>query len=153
MQKIKTVKIELEPGKFKDFKIKELSIADIIELTQTNSFFKAPEEDVDKKTQNGEDSGEVDFEKTATATIPSKTFIQELQEYGDEISKIMEKICDFDINDLRVLAPSDVRLLFDGFQEVNRDFLGVLEKLKILEMFKKVLTRHMSVFSKMLAIL
>jgi len=143
-RKVKTVKIELDDGSTKDFTIKELSIQDILDLSQQNAFFTQSATPDAKKSQNGEDPADTEAEKG---------LMEDLTQYGATISEIMAKICDFQLVDLKPLAPSDVAELYDGFKEVNATFLGVLEKLKIPEMVSKTIQKHMSNFSKMLAIL
>lgn len=141
MRKEKTVKIDLDEKSSKDFKLWELTIEDIITLSQGNQFFKSDPPDDIKKSQSGENSGE-----------PS-SFLVEFKEYLTDLNGIMEKTCDFTLDELKPLAPSDVKRLWDGWQEVNQDFLFVLAKLQILEIGKQLLSKHIKSFSKMLAIL
>lgn len=152
----KTVKIELDDKKTKDFTVWELSILNIIELSQNNLFFKSSDQDI-KETQNGQESAKnkADSSEKETPVEEEKGFLNEIAEYGDEIQRIMDMSCDFNLTDLKKdgIAPSDIRKLWDAFQEVNVDFLDVLEKLKIIEVVGKLMSRHLNSFSKMLAIL
>jgi len=143
-RKIKTVKIELDDKSTKKYTIKELSIQDILDLSQDNSFFKPETANTIKKSQNGVKSAE---------TAADKSFLEEIIEYGTEIEGVMEKICDFKLVDLKPLAPSDIKELYSGFQEVNEVFLDVLKKLGVLKMFTRMLEKHIKNFSKIAAIL
>ena len=147
MRKIKPVKIELDPdesGKSlsKTFTVKELTCAQIIELTQTSALFG--DGDDSKNSENGEDAAE-------KALQAPKGLLGELADYGEEIKKIMKATCDFTIEDLKPLAPSEIKEIYAAFKEVNVDFLEVLEKLKITHLYQQVLDRATSAFSKMFA--
>ena len=145
MQEIKTVKIELEKGTFKDFIVKELTVKQILELAKSNPFFAGSDKEGQqvKKSANG---GETD-EK------PNKTgLFGELSEYGGGLKEVMEKSCNFKLEDLSELAPSDIEAIYHGFREVNQTFLKILEKVKLLEALDKILDKTIINFSKMLAI-
>lgn len=155
MRKSKTVKILLDKivdGKpeEKDFVVKELSIRSIIALSQNNAFFSdsadEPTDDA-KKDENGKEpvEGEV-------VARPGTTLYDELSGIGEDIKKVMEETCEFQMEDMIDLYPSDVKELYEAFQEVNQTFLDVLRKLKILDMFLKIMERAFTNFSGMLAI-
>jgi len=148
MRKSGTVNIDLDGGETINYTIKELTIKDIIELSQNNQFFKSEEAPTTpiEKSQNGQEP---------VIQKRQKGFLDELKEYSDEISEVMKKTCDFKLQDLidNNLAPSEIKLLWDKFREVNQDFLDVLEKLKIIKLFSKMLEKHINNFSKILAIL
>lgn len=140
MRKIKPVKIELDPIEAeakpitKTFTVKELTCAQIIELTQTNALFG--DGTASKNSDNGEG-------------VTNTGMLAALGEYGEEIRKIMKLTCDFTIEDLKPLAPSEIKQIYTAFKEVNADFLEVLEKLKITHLYKQMIDRATSAFSKM----
>lgn len=148
MRKIKLVKIELDPEKSdakpitKVFTVKELTCAQIIELTQTSTLFG--DGDDSKNSDNGE-------ERAVEALQAPKGLLGELADYGKEVESIMKATCDFTIKDLKPLAPSEINQIYAAFKEVNADFLLVLEKLKITNLYQQVLDRATSAFSKMFA--
>ena len=135
-RKIKKIEIKLDDNTTKSFIIKELTVQNIIDLSQYNSFF------TDDSSENQIDK--IDGE--------SKGFLDDLVSYGSDIEQVMEKTCDFTLQDLKQLAPSDIKKLWLGFREVNHDFLSVLEKVKILEILKKLLEKHIQTFLKVVAI-
>lgn len=155
MRQTKTVKIQLDNGADdkiieKDFTVKELSIKSIIALSQSNSFFSDsandPNDDA-KKDENGKEPGE-DSAKPG----PGVTLYEELSGMGEDIGKVMDETCDFKMEDMVDLYPSEIKELYEAFQEVNQTFLDVLRKLKILDMFLKIMERAFNNFSGMLAI-
>ncbi|MDA3788076.1 MAG: hypothetical protein PF503_06240 [Desulfobacula sp.] len=151
MRKMKTVKITLDPvgdadSIVKAFTVKELTIQNILDLSQSNAFFKKEDGSVApaiKKEQNGEESAE---------PAPEKSLMGQLTDMATEVKSIMEMTCDFTMDDLKKLSPSEVRVLFQEFQEVNQDFLDLLRTLKILQAFKGILERAFSSFSEMFVI-
>lgn len=160
MRQSKTVKIQLDvPGSDeileKEFTVKELSIRSIIELSQNNSFFSDskpkdpdPAQDI-KKEENGQ---EPDVTAAVADQGPGVTLFEELSGMGDDIGKVMKETCDFEISEMIDLYPSEVKELYQAFQEVNQTFLDVLRKLKILDMFLGIMERAFTNFSGMLAI-
>jgi len=155
MRQTKTVKIQLDNGDSeevveKEFTVKELSIKSIIALSQSNAFFSdskdEPEEEA-KKDENGPEPDKGAVDKGAGVSL-----YEELSGIGEDIGKVMEETCDFTMADMVDLYPSDVKDLYEAFQEVNQTFLDVLRKLKILDMFLQVMERAFANFSGMLAI-
>lgn len=164
MRDSKTVKIQLDTGKDgevieKEFTVKELSIKSIIALSQSNAFFSDSKEEEPKQTSTSTskfiptpDIKKDENGKKAEELNTNKSLYKEFTDMGIDISQIMEETCDFKMEDLIDLYPSDVRELYAAFQEVNQTFLDVLRKLKILEMFQTVMERAFNNFSKMLVI-
>lgn len=166
MRESKTVKIQLDTsvdGKVieKEFTVKELSIRSIIQLSKNNAFFN-DSKDIEKEPKQAPISTSKliptpDIKKDENGEKPEdsaeeKSLYTELTDIGTDINKIMEETCDFKMEDLMELYPSDVKKLYEAFQEVNQTFLDVLRKLKILEMFQSVMERTFNNFSGMLAI-
>ncbi len=94
--------------------------------------------------------------KPKPAAAPKPTtgilFLDELQEIGLDIDKVMKESCDFPMKDLTPLAPSEVKEIFDGFKEVNQTFFDLLEKLKITDAFQALLEKVTKGFSVIAAI-
>lgn len=145
MRKIKTVKIDLEEGKTKDYIVKELTVKNILELAQNNPFFV----DTDKSGQQSKKSA--NGEETESKK-PDTGLFSELTEFSDGLKRVIEASCDFKLEDLEELAPSEIKEIYDGFREVNGTFLKILEKVKLLEAVNKVIDKTLTNFSEMLAI-
>lgn len=128
MRTIKKIEIQIEPELMKTFVVKELTLNQLIELAQTNSLF----------------GGEV---KKDPEAILGSSFLSQLIAFKPDIEKVMEMTCSFSFQDLLELPPSDIKLIFEGFQEVNQSFLDGLEKLGLLETMKKLLNSFIKVFS------
>jgi hypothetical protein len=128
MRKREVVKID-----DKEFTIKELRIKDILEITQNSSFMKGA-----LKGKSGEQSEE--------------DFTQEIASIMEDFDKTMKYCCDFTTDDLKPLAPSEVKLLYNTFKEVNSDFLSSLKVLGVAEALLNIRDAITSKFSKTLAI-
>lgn len=139
-KKFKTVKIQIDEKTEKGFTVKELSVQDIIDLSQNNPFFGASLNDENKTTEN------------PAVNDSEKGFMTELSGFGDSAREIMVRSCDFTIDDLKKLAPSDIDLLFTEWKEVNSSFLSWLDKMGILSAAGDILKKALSDFSRTLAI-
>lgn len=108
----------------KKYTVKELTIAEIIDLTENSIFFSdtLKEKETDEQRE----------------PMTRKEQVKELMSMFTDVGKVMEISCDFTVGDLKKLTPSQVREIYDKWREVNSDFfeivkvLGVTEALKIL---------------------
>lgn len=139
-KKFKTVKIQIDEKTEKGFTVQELSVQDIIDLSQNNPFFGASLNDENKTTEN------------PAVNDSENGFMTELSGFGDSAREIMVKSCDFTIDDLKKLAPSDIDLIFAEWKEVNSSFLAWLDKVGILSAAGEILQKALSDFSRTLAI-
>lgn len=144
MKKTETVKIKIDEKTEKEFTVKELTVAQIIDLSQNNPLFGATLNDADKNTGNDH--------KTAPDDEKEGGLLSEALDLTKSASKVIGIACDFKVDDLKPLAPSDVKKIFDAFKRVNSTFLSLLDQLGILEITKEILGRALSDFSRTLAI-
>lgn len=121
MREIKTIEIYLDERSKREFTVKELTVQDILDLFQTNSLIKGG-----KREKPG-------------VNIPGFSFINLLLSFKPDVEEIMRRSCDFTFEELLTLPPSDIKRLYDGFQEVNQTFFDVSEKLGIREMLIGIL--------------
>ena len=121
MREVKVIPIEIEKGLKKEFTISELTIQNILDLSQTNSLL-----------------GGVETQKPGV-TLPGFYFMNQLLSFRPDVEHIMAVSCDFKYDDLLALAPSDVKVLLDGFLEVNQTFLDVLEKMGAGQILRSII--------------
>lgn len=132
----------------KDFNLKELTVGEIIELINESTLLSG-------KLNQGNGGGEQNAKtgQKAQEGIDDDMF-KDLLELSTglnrDLSRMMEKCCDFSISDLKPLAPSEVKQLVDVFKEMNSDFLGVLKALGLLEVILEIKEATLSSFSKTL---
>lgn len=131
MQEIKEITIEIKKGESKVYCIKELTLNNLIELSQTNSLLGG----------GSEKEGPV-------RKIPGLAFVNKLIAFRPDVESILKMSCNFTFEDLLELPPSDIKILFEGFQEVNQVFLEGLEKLGVLQMLKMLIADFTEAFSK-----
>jgi len=112
MRKREVIKIDA-----REYTIKELTVEEIIELTQGSVFFSDTLKGNEK--QKLPDSDEIGRVK------------------GD-LKRVMEKCCDFTPDDLVKLAPSEINTLYDKFKEVNSDFLSFLKTMGVTEILGNI---------------
>lgn len=143
LKKSKTVKIQIDEKTEKGFTVSELTVAQIIDLGQKNPLFGATLNDSTKKDKNDE--------KTAS-TEQERGLLGDLMDLTSSVGMVMDISCDFKVQDLKVLAPSDIDSIFDAFKEVNATFLSYLERMGILKASKDILEKAMSDFLRTLAI-
>jgi len=136
MKKFKIVKIQIDEKTEKEFSVKELDVGEIINLSQQNPLFGGALNDSEKTPMGKEDKG----------------MFSEFTGISKSIEKVMELSCDFNKDDLKKLAPSDVKTLFDEWKEVNSTFLNLLDQIGVIKASKDILKKAMNDFSKMLAI-
>lgn len=126
MREIKVITIEIEKGTRKDFTVKELTIQNILDLSQTNVLLGG---------KGNSEPGD---------NLPGFYFMNQLFAFRPDVERIMKVSCDFEYNDLLTLAPSDIKLLVDGFLEVNQTFLAVLEKVGAKEVLKAIINEFIT---------
>jgi hypothetical protein len=131
MRKSMVVKID-----GKEFTIKELTLKEIIELLQESKFIG------DSQVGEGEQQTEKSMEEA---------MILKLQSLPGDFDKLLEKSCDFKVEDLFTLAPSEIKIITDGFKEVNSDFLAALKHLGVTEAIQAIKDVALIRFSKTLA--
>jgi hypothetical protein len=144
MKKTKTVKIKIDEKTEKEFTVKELTVAQIIDLSQNNPLFGATLNDKNKTTGK--------TQKKVPEKEEQGGFLASAVGYSESAQACMKLCCDFDIKDLKPLAPSDIKEIFDAFKEVNSTFLSLLDQMGIIKATKGILDRALSDFSRMLAI-
>lgn len=69
----------------------------------------------------------------------------------EELKAIINLCCDFTIEDLEDLAPSEIKLLFAAFKEVNADFLLAMGEVGIITALNNIKNQMVVNFSKVLA--
>lgn len=124
MKKQITVQIES-----KRFTISELTVEQIIELSTS--------------TKIGDDFSMLVGEGMPLAKI--------FTNFTEELKIILEKSCDFSLEDLKQLAPSEIKQLFEAFKEVNADFLLLLREVGVIPALVKIKEQMATNFLKALA--
>lgn len=124
MKKQITVQIES-----KRFTISELTVEQIIELSTS--------------TKIGDDFSMLVGEGMPLAKI--------FTNFTEELKIILEKSCDFSLEDLKQLAPSEIKQLFEAFKEVNADFLLLLREVGVIPALVKIKEQMAANFLKALA--
>ena len=146
MKKSKTVKIQIDPKTEKEFTVTELSVANIINLSQKNPLFGATLND--QAETAGKDTGNApEAEKKK-----ERGMLDDLMDVSASARGVMEISCDFKMEELKPLAPSDIDKIFKAFKEVNATFLTLLEKMGIIQATKDIVEKAMSDFLRTLAI-
>ncbi len=136
MRKQETVKIDKQ-----EFTIKELTVQEIIELTENNSFF------VSKSLEGVEEQGK---QGSAKAKRKKGSEQSDLGRIRKDVDAVMSKCCDFKFDNLKELAPSEIRILYDVFISVNSDFLEMLKVLGLDNILIAIKDALLSNFSKLL---
>ena len=146
MKKSKTVKIQIDSKIEKEFTVTELSVAEIIELSQKNPLFGATLNDDSETAVKGTANAPNDVEKK------ERGMLDDLFDISKSATGVMLASCDFKIDDLKPLAPSDIDIIFKAFKEVNATFLTLLETMGIVQATKDIVEKAMSDFLRTLAI-
>ena len=71
----------------------------------------------------------------------------DLDTFKGYIEKHMGKVTDVTLDDLRKMAPSEIKQIFEAFKEVNQDFFDLAQTLglgKILEKLKNAILTDLS---------
>jgi hypothetical protein len=126
----------------KEYTIKELTVEQIIDITSGSVFFSS----MLKGQDNGKQKDGEDKEK-------ENSLIDEIKLVKNDIQRVMEFTCDFKIEDLRKLTPSEIRTLYDAFMRVNSDFLSILEKVGAVELLTSIKDIVLNLFSRTLVTL
>lgn len=128
----------------KSFTVCELTVQEIITLINEASFFKDKEEDGVEKTEIQDISEDLVVNRIL-ANLDGFDLVKK------DLEKILEKCCDFTIQDLIPLPPSKIKEIVLAFKEVNADFLSVLASLKIPEVIKDLWHNYVTAFLERLA--
>lgn len=123
----------------KEYTIKELTVGEIIDLTQGSVFFSGPLKGVGDKPAKGEK------EKKSNGGLQ-----EEISSVMKDLERIMNTCCDFGPKDLVELTPSQIREVYEGFKKVNADFLSSLKALGVAEALVSIRDVALNRFSKML---
>lgn len=118
----------------KEYELKELTVINIIDLIQNFNFFQEEKPEENKKEENIIDTENI---------VSIISFLE----------KVLKVSADFDINDLKTLSPSEIRILFEAFKEVNSDFFLLLQKTNLLEVIQNIQEAMMENFSRRLVLL
>lgn len=129
MRKREVVKIDE-----KEYTIKELTVREIIEIFSDSDFFKEKmKEDGEVKNTGG-------------------TYFDELKDMLSILERVLSYCSDFKLEDLKELAPSEIKNLYNKFEEVNKDFLSFAEVMGAKEMLINIRETVVNNFSRTLAI-
>jgi hypothetical protein len=150
MRKSDTVQIKLDDKNVKKFTVNELTVEEILELLQSSS---VSQELASQSGADDPDGKKVQEEKQDDDIVDDSVLgglVELAAGIGADMQRIMVKSCDFTIEDLKPLAPSDIRKIWDKYKEVNSDFLGTLKALGIMEAIQEYKEATLSSFSKVL---
>lgn len=145
-KKSKTVKIKIDQKTEKGFTVTELTVAQIIDLTQQNPLFGATLNDNGETAENNTKNASEGNEKEDSGLM------NHITDASKSIQQVIKISCDFEMEDLKALAPSDIELIFNDWREVNQTFLTLLEKMGIIEAAKAIIEKAMSDFLRIVAI-
>lgn len=159
MKKIKSVDIQMDEKTTKKFEVRELSVGQLIQLSQNNSFFK-PDTGTSKELKGDPKKPGNNMKNQQGDVKPAKlesksdelAIIEILKTAKGSIEEIINMSCSFKIEDLKELAPSEIKEIYDAFLEVNEPFLGLLEKVGVKEAVKKIVKAGLSSFLETVAI-
>lgn len=152
MKKTKVVKIKIDDKTEKGFKVNELSIGEIIDLCQSNALFGATLNDNKETTGNDKEIAKDDGNDAANDAGGLVSVADQLKSFTDSALGVMEASCDFDFNDVKVLSPSEIEEVFEGWLEVNQTFLKWLDQIGIKAAVKVVMEQAISDFLGTVAI-
>lgn len=129
----------------KEYTIKELTVGEIIDITQGSVFFSGPlkGDGVGGKDKSKEKKGKKEEKK-------SEDLAGEISSIMTDLERVMKTCCDFGPKDMIKLTPSQIRELYDGFKKVNADFLSSLKALGVAEALVNIRDVALNRFSKML---
>lgn len=121
----------------KEYTIDELTVGEIIDITQGSVFFSS--------SLKGDGVGNNESEKDGG-------FGSEISGIMSDLKRVMDTCCDFGPDDLIKLTPSQIREIYEGFKKVNSDFLSSLKALGVAEALISIRDVALNRFSKMLVI-
>jgi len=128
-KKVKTFSLE---GRDKEFTIEEMTVGEIIDF-------------VSGKFQVFNADGEKDNEKESNK---GKSFFSEVDESVQVMDKVLDVCCNFTSKDLKELAPSEIKVIYGEFKEVNADFFDILKEVGLLEILEEIKTTVLNNFSR-----
>lgn len=135
--KRKTITLKIN-NKEKDFTIRELTVQEIIDITENSVFFNSTEEN--RKA----------YEETKEKFAKFK-FLGEIATMFFDLEKVIKLSCtNFSLDDLKELTPSQIREIHEVFKEVNSDFLDSLKAIGVLELLKNIKEAVVHRFSRIL---
>lgn len=62
----------------------------------------------------------------------------------ENIEKLLPFAADIKIEDLEGMAPSEIKMIWEGFKEVNAAFLSVVERLGIVKTLENSIRKHLT---------
>jgi len=77
-------------------------------------------------------------------------FILETAEHAEDddllkqTNTLLPLVADIKLDDIEVMAPSEIKILWEAFQEVNADFLSVIGRLGIKEALINSIRKHLT---------
>ena len=137
----KTVKIDNA-----EYQFKELTVEEIIELTTGSQFFSDKLKGAEDKQTDEKNEGEKkpDLEES---------LFDFLVPLSGDLKRIVEKSCDFKVEDLKKHTPSEIKQLYEAFEEVNKSFFDTIKVLGITEALTTIKEVILDNFSRMLVTL
>lgn len=144
----------------REFIIRELTVEEIIKLTNESTLLHGTPEQgngvegqkEDGKAQEGEKDSNLNTDKLAEDIATTlKDMVLLTTGLTEDIRRMMDISCNFKIEDLKPLAPSEIKYLVEKFKLVNETFLGVLKGLGLQEVILEVREATLSSFSRTLA--
>jgi len=76
--------------------------------------------------------------------------VLEIAEHAEEddllkqAEALLPLVTDIKLDDIEEMAPSEIKILWEAFREVNADFLSVIGRLGIEETFVKLIQAHLT---------
>ena len=116
----------------KVFVVKELTVAEIIDQYNKSEFLNSSDDKKGKTTTDGDN-------------LPG-----EIGEMLRDLKQIVDVGCNFKMEDLKPLAPSEIKQIYNGFKEVNTDFFDFLQALGVTEALMEIKDVALNNFSKVL---
>lgn len=156
MRKRKDIVIDIDEKTKKTFKVKELTLKEIMALSQLNPLFAADIQAKDKtaekdtaKAPDGAKKSEAEEEEGAKSIISQ--LLGDFTDFSNAAKGVIDKSCEFKIQELYDLPPSDIEKVLAGWKETNQTFLTWLEKVGLLEAVMSIIKGAILDFSETLA--
>jgi len=77
-------------------------------------------------------------------TILEKAERAEEDDFFKEAETLIPQITGIKLDDIEEMAPSEIKILWEAFREVNADFLSAIERLGIKEAFISSIQKHLT---------
>lgn len=93
------------------------------------------------------DDNEITVKELRVKDIREILLIGEGLEDGDilkNIEKLLPYAADIKFEELECMAPSEIKILWEGFKEVNADFLALVERLGIVKTLENLTRKHLT---------